>query len=240
MRRREKPNQAAFLLLAELLRSDRLPPITLGFIALNTIIYLELFEINYPGLGSVCLSANFLIRNRDWKRLILSHFFHGDDWHLYYNMISFSVKGRSLERRHGSVYFLFLLIIFTVCCSFMYILIELFAFYALGFTSSLSNCSVGFSAVIFALKVLTTHDLPEGTILAFNLIPVPSKYAYWAELVLISLVTPQASFAGHLAGILVGLLYIYGPLDRIINKLAQTFNQRTNRRPRFYTNNHYD
>ena len=50
--------------------------------------------------------------------------------------------------------------------------------------------------MIFALKVLTTHNLPNGTIYMLNIIPVPSKYAYWAELVIISLLSPNVSFAG--------------------------------------------
>lgn len=48
---------------------------------------------------------------------------------------------------------------------------------------------------------------------ALLLEPADSKYAElqygaWAELVLIQLVTPNASFVGHLAGILAGLLYV--------------------------------
>ena len=38
-------------------------------------------------------------------------------------------------------------------------------------------------------------------------INVPTKHAAWVELVVISLVTPNASFVGHLAGILAGVLY---------------------------------
>lgn len=34
------------------------------------------------------------------------------------------------------------------------------------------------------------------------------QYVAWVELVIISLVTPNASFLGHLAGILAGLLHI--------------------------------
>lgn len=48
-------------------------------------------------------------------------------------------------------------------------------------------------------------------------IPVGSKYVVWAELLLIQLLTPNASFVGHLAGILVGLFYIYGPLKKIMD-----------------------
>ena len=74
-----------------------------------------------------------------------------------------------------------------------------------------------FSAgVIFALKVLTTHYTPAGTqyIMGF---PVPSRYACWAELLLIQLLVPRASFTGHLAGILVGLAFVKGPLKPILD-----------------------
>lgn len=194
--RREKPKTAVFLLAGELLRSDRLPPITLGVIGLNVLIYLELFEFPFPSLGEVCLSVNEIFSRKQWLRLILSPFFHGDDWHLYYNMISFSLKGRSLEQKYGSVYFLVLLAVFTVSCSLMYICLEFLAFQLLKTPSILDSCAVGFSGVIFALKVLTTHNLPSGTIHAFGTFPVPSKYTYWVELIAISLMTPNVSFAG--------------------------------------------
>lgn len=196
--RRDKPKQGVYLLLGELMRSDRLPPATLGFIALNVVIYLELFDINYPSIDAVCLSANGIINNRQWLRLVLSALYHGDDWHLYYNMISFSIKGRSLERRYGSAYFLILVALFTVYCSFTYVGIEYLAYLVFQSETHLYTCAVGFSAVIFALKVLTTHYLPSGTVYILDTIPVPSKYAYWAELVIISLVSHNVSFAGKI------------------------------------------
>ena len=77
------------------------------------------------------------------------------------------------------------------------------------------SCAVGFSAVIFALKVLCTHD--THGVNSFLGLPVPSKYIFWFELVYISLISPNASFVGHLAGILVGLAYIHGPLKAFID-----------------------
>lgn len=146
--RREKPKQAVFFLIGELLRADRLPPVTLLTIALNVIIYLELFDFEFPSLNSVCLSANEVIKFKHWNRLILSPFFHADDWHLYYNMISFSIKGRSLERRFGSKYFFILLLIFTLSCNCMYVAVQLGASYFLQTKSVLSNCAVGFSGML--------------------------------------------------------------------------------------------
>ena len=53
-------------------------------------------------------------------------------------------------------------------------------------------------------------------------IPIGSKYAVWAELVLIQIISPNASFVGHLAGILVGLAHIYGPIDYFIQILMSS------------------
>lgn len=53
--------------------------------------------------------------------------------------------------------------------------------------------------VIFALKVLTTHyeRNPYTSVYRFSM---PSKYAVWAELLIIHFLVPNASFIGHLAG----------------------------------------
>lgn len=220
MMRRDKPKNAAFLLITQVLFSDQLPPVTLAVIALNVCVYLEVFDYKLPPLESVCLSFNYVCYQKQWKRLIFSSFFHGDDLHLYYNMISFSIKGRTLERKYGSFYFGILLAVFTISTGLMYLLIEYLAFAFLETSYALDSCAVGFSGVIFALKVLTTHDLPDGTMYIFDSVLVPSKYAYWFELVIISLLTPNASFAGHLAGIIVGLLYVNGPLKRLVDLLA--------------------
>ena len=142
--RREKPKQAVFLLLAELLRSDRLPPVTLALIGLNAVIYLELFDFDYPSLATVCLSAHEIINRKQWLRLILAPFFHVDDWHLYYNMISLSIKGRSLEKKYGSKYFLVLLAVFTTMFIIVYVLIQYILFISYDM-NSLTSCAVGFS-----------------------------------------------------------------------------------------------
>ena len=68
-----------------------------------------------------------------------------------------------------------------------------------------------FAGVIFALKVVTTYLLPPGTTYIMGFVPVNSRYACWAELLVIQLMVPNASFLGHLAGILVGLAFVKGP-----------------------------
>uniref|UniRef100_A0A8C7WUQ2 Uncharacterized protein n=1 Tax=Oryzias sinensis TaxID=183150 RepID=A0A8C7WUQ2_9TELE len=51
-------------------------------------------------------------------------------------------------------------------------------------------------------------------------IPVSNRYVSWVELVLIHITSPGTSFVGHLAGILVGLLYTAGPLKTLMKKCA--------------------
>jgi rhomboid domain-containing protein 1 len=62
----------------------------------------------------------------------------------------------------------------------------------------LFTCAVGFSGVIFALKVITTHYTPDYSSNSFlgGFIPIPMKYMVWAELILIQLITPNVSFLG--------------------------------------------
>ncbi|CAI7994484.1 Rhomboid-related protein 4 [Geodia barretti] len=83
--------------------------------------------------------------------------------------------------------------------------------------SYINSCAVGFSGVLFALKVVTTHIQPAGMTRVMGFIPVPMRIACWVELVLISVLFPHVSFIGHLAGILIGFAFVYGPLQTIMN-----------------------
>lgn len=66
--------------------------------------------------------------------------------------------------------------------------------------------SVGFSGVLFALKVVLNSQAEDYT--SVYGVVVPTKYAAWAELVLVQMFVPRASFLGHLGGILAGILYM--------------------------------
>lgn len=68
------------------------------------------------------------------------------------------------------------------------------------------TCAVGFSAVLFGLKVVLQHDAPGESEIAG--IRLPTKHLAWAELVLASLANPQASFFGHLCGIVAGIIHV--------------------------------
>lgn len=219
------PSFAMILLINELIRSATtygIPTITLVSIISQILIFLQTIPLPSHNVWDMCLSVNAIIDRKEYLRLILSQFCHSDDWHLYYNMVSFLWKGRTLEPRLGIVKFAFTLIVFTISTAFAYLFLNKIIAEITGDYSYLNRCSVGFSGVIFALKVLTTH-YDTNSVSSLMGIPIGSKYVVWAELILISLLSPNASFVGHLAGILVGLAHIHGPIKYIIQSLTDIF-----------------
>ena len=188
------------LLLAELSRSSHLPPVTLIVIALNVLIYFDIFPLFgfTSDLQSVCVSTYAVLDQGDFLRILIAPLFHGDDMHLYYNMASFLYKGQRLETFFGSRYFALLLAILTVSSSLMLVLLGQLAASLFDNPEYLFTCAVGFSAVIFALKVITTHYTPHYSSGSFlgGLIPISTKYAVWVELIVIQLITPNVSFLG--------------------------------------------
>lgn len=216
--RRATQGGFGLLLLASQIMSigiEHIPPVTLVTVIAQVLIYMQLIP-NIPNLHKACTS-NYHVWNRSqWSRLILSSFYHLDDMHLYYNMVSFIWKGKTLERKMKSKKFFIVLTLFSVLTQVVMLLLNKLFAEALSSDHFLNTCAAGFSAVIFSLKVLTTADSDENVNVMGLPINVPSRYACWAELILIHLLVPNSSFTGHLAGILVGLLYTNGPLKPLV------------------------
>ncbi|GBN60607.1 Rhomboid-related protein 4 [Araneus ventricosus] len=235
--RRRQPGLGIMLLFYQIfgvIGYENIPPVTLGTIGLQAAIFLRLFKLPWYKPTHVCVSAYNVWTKREYSRLIFAAFEHADDWHLYYNMLSFVIKGQSLERRFGSVKFAYILAVFTVLTNAVLVALNVLSIKHLGDSD---QCAVGFSGVIFALKVLTTYyDSNYLTHVMGIPIIVPARYAVWVELLLIQLFIPNASFYGHLAGILVGLAYVKGPLKWIMDlvySLVKGIHSPSSSNPRF-------
>jgi membrane associated rhomboid family serine protease len=72
---------------------------------------------------------------------------------------------------------------------------------------------IGFSGVNYALKVAACDKKPRDAItLLFGLVPVPARFAFWADLCVNTLISPSSgTFAAHFAGCLAGLITVYVP-----------------------------
>ncbi|XP_076349858.1 rhomboid-related protein 4-like [Tachypleus tridentatus] len=201
---------------------NNIPPITLCATVFMSAVYLRLFELPWTSPHEVCISVRQVWLRKEWWRIFYGAVEHADDMHLYYNMISFIWKGIRLEKRLGSLKFLYVIIVFTTLTGGCLVALSLIAS-ELFDVRFVDQCAVGFSGVIFALKVVTTYYWPrtQNTFLGMHL-PLSSQYLVWAELLVIQLFVPQASFLGHLAGILVGLSYVKGPLKTVMDAFSST------------------
>ncbi|XP_053976389.1 rhomboid-related protein 4-like [Hylaeus anthracinus] len=196
---------------------DKIPPATLITIIGQVLLYVGLIQVPWNA-EEVCISAAKVFKYRSWKSFVISNFEHGSDMHLYYNMVSLILKGAYLEPMYGTMNFAFLLGILSLGCSAMYTCLGYSLTQLTGDYGYYTQCAIGFSAVLFALKVIVVceeHDRMHNV----GGLRVPSKIAVWVELVLIHLLVPQSSFMGHLGGILVGCLYCYTFVGEIVDNL---------------------
>ncbi|KAM9274967.1 rhomboid-related protein 4 isoform 3-T4 [Cariama cristata] len=231
-RRQGRVNAGLLLLLYHISQVglQNIPSVTLGVLALNIFLFLNPVR----PLPEVCVSVNEVFYRKNWQRLLLSPVHHADDWHLYYNMISMLWKGIMLEKKLKSIWFAYIIAVFSVLIGVVYMVLEFMLMKILDDPSYEMICAVGFSGVLFALKVLNNHYNP-GRVSSVLGLQIPSKYACWVELVAIYLIAPGTSFAGHLAGILVGLMYTMGPLKKVMKACAGGISSFTDpARPRDY------
>ncbi|XP_044499289.1 rhomboid-like protein 14, mitochondrial isoform X2 [Mangifera indica] len=167
------------------------------------------------GLPSSILFSPLLIKSgsililfsRDLKRLFLSAFYHVGESHLFYNMMSLLWKGIRLETSMGSTEFASMVVVLVGLSQGITLLLakSLLLFFDYG-KPYYSEYAVGFSGVLFAMKViLNSHSENFTNVYGFI---VPARYAAWAELILIQMFVPGVSFLGHLGGILAGILYL--------------------------------
>eukprot|EP00892_Ulva_mutabilis_P001059 jgi/Ulvmu1/10954/UM007_0133.1 len=218
-------------LIHEISQLEQKPPVTLTLMAVQVAIFIlptipmrgmpdELRELVMwiPSVRQGCLKPASVIEAGQWSRLLWSALLHADEWHLYYNMSSFLWKGLQLEPALGPVRFAALLCELLLSCQAIYVGLFWAVRAALGPTSPLAaqgysyTCAVGFSGVLFALKAVLMSGTAAWQHVSVPLVghvPLPPKYAAWAELLIIQMVMPNVSFTGHLCGILAGLVHVH-------------------------------
>ncbi|KDD74636.1 hypothetical protein H632_c1166p0, partial [Helicosporidium sp. ATCC 50920] len=145
----------------------------------------------------------------DWLRLVTAPFIHGGDLHLYYNMSSLLWKGSVLEPLLGSRAFGLVVAELTLTSGLIYALLVSLLSHAVPVApvqALLALPAVGFSGVLFGLKAVATADAAGRSV--FQGWEMPTRHLAWAELFLCQLLVPEASFLGHAAGILAGILHL--------------------------------
>eukprot|EP01111_Echinosteliopsis_oligospora_P019706 TRINITY_DN9659_c0_g1_i1.p1 TRINITY_DN9659_c0_g1~~TRINITY_DN9659_c0_g1_i1.p1 ORF type:complete len:277 (-),score=21.18 TRINITY_DN9659_c0_g1_i1:63-893(-) len=221
--RRGNSNAGLIFLAIEIARIgiDNIPPVTLAVLALNVCIYL--FNPLDHDIGQICILPSLILSDfHNLSRLIFAPFYHLHDYHLYYNMSSLLLKGRTLEPIVGSFMFGCLVAVFSIACSIALVGLSYILTIITGDISYNYTCTAGFSAVLFALKVVVNDRDPDSRRYLMG-IPVQTRYLAWAELLLIHLLVPQSSFLGHLSGIIIGYAYKFGLFNPVFS-ILQSFN----------------
>ncbi|KAL0690782.1 hypothetical protein Bca4012_090461 [Brassica carinata] len=195
--------------VAEYYRLPWKPPVTAGLLAANTLVYLRpaFLDPLIPHISEVWFNPNLILKHKDLKRFFLSAFYHLNEPHLVYNMMSLLWKGIKLETSMGSTQFASMVVTLLGMSQGVTLLLakSLHVFFDYR-RAYFHEYSVGFSGVLFALKVVLNAQAEDYSSVYGVL--VPTKYAAWAELVLVQMFVPRASFLGHLGGILAGILYM--------------------------------
>ncbi|KAK4372879.1 hypothetical protein RND71_008263 [Anisodus tanguticus] len=156
-----------------------------------------------------------LIGYKDLKRFFLSAFYHLNESHLVYNMLSLLWKGIQLETSMGSAEFASTVAALVAMSQGITLLLAksllLFFDYERPYYQ---EYAVGFSGVLFAMKVILNAQSDDYTYV-YGLL-VPTRYAACAELILIQMFVPGVSFHGHLEASYSGA----NPLRTIIRGLS--------------------
>ncbi|GAB4852001.1 Rhomboid-like protein 14, mitochondrial [Ancistrocladus abbreviatus] len=200
----------AFNVLSEYYRLERKPPVTAGLLAANALIYLRpaFLESVLPTVDEVWFNAHLIVKHRDLKRFFLSPFYHMGESHLAYNMLSLLWKGIHLETSIGSIRFASMVAALLIMSQGMTLLLAKSLLLFLNYEKAYYyEYAVGFSGVLFAMKVVLNSQSDDYTYVHGFL--VPTRHAAWAELILIQMFVPGVSFLGHLGGIFAGILYLH-------------------------------
>ena len=130
--------------------------------------------------------------------------------HIGLNMMSTSAISSLIEKRRGTLHHLFCTLWAILLTSLLYITAAYLGYHLLGHTDLMYQHALGFSGVIFYMSVLECNLSPNQARSLFGFATVPAYLYPWVLLFLLQFIMPNLSFMGHLAGILVGYLELYG------------------------------
>lgn len=130
-----------------------LPLVTGLTVVFQTAIFARWLPVPWRSPWEVCLSARHILPHRQWRRLLLAQVEHADDWHLYNNMVSFLWKAIQLENEMGGARFAYVLVLLLLLTGVIEVALASLLSWASEKPRYTYECGIGFSGVIFALKV---------------------------------------------------------------------------------------
>ncbi|KAJ6859974.1 hypothetical protein NC651_036333 [Populus alba x Populus x berolinensis] len=170
-------------------------------------------------------SSNFSINLKQkveghhW-RIITSAFSHISVIHLVFNMSALWSLGVVEQLGHiglGMAYYLHYTLVLVVLSGALvlgmyHILIQRFK---LEYFRRVT--AVGYSCVVFGWMTILSVKQPSSKLDLFGFLSLPISFAPFESLIFTSIIVPQASFLGHLSGIVVGYAIAWGLIHGMNN-----------------------
>ena len=206
---------------------NNIPIITAIICTVNFLIYL--FTAFYPSDDismdyAICPSKTL---SSDFVGIFTSPWFHGSFSHVFFNMMFLACNGALLEYQMGSLPFLGLNILLSICSNLFYVGISLALSYFNADFSILYTCAIGYSGILFGILAIdcTINKDYDRICCCF---PIPPSIYPWLLLLALQTMMEGVSLLGHFSGLVMGYLFAYGLFNFLclpsnwINKLEQS------------------
>lgn len=200
--------------------ADQVPLCTLSIATLCIVlqVYVTLFDVPISNFTVVAVNVIYL---GEYYRIISAALLHGSLMHIAFNMMSFLSIGANLERSIGTLALFFTVMWSIILGGVIYVGAEwAMTMWVTNDPGYANQQAIGFSGVIFTLALMESYRSTQPTRLLFGMVQVPTRVYPWVLLIVLSVVIPGISFMGHLAGILVGVLHVYGVTKPLLPSTA--------------------
>lgn len=196
-------------------------PVSSCIIGICTLIwfYIQKKNIGYANVG---LSYETAVEGHYW-RLITSAFSHISVIHLVFNMSALWSLGAVEQLGHmglGVEFYLHYTLVLVVLSG----VLVLGAYHVLVQKFKLDYfrrvTAVGYSCVVFGWMTILAVKQPSSKLNLFGVLSLPISLAPFESLIFTSIIVPQASFIGHLSGIIVGYSIAWGLIHGMNNYWA--------------------
>lgn len=169
---------------------------TVVFIAINVLLFIMSIFSGDLLYEEGAFSIWYLLREREWWRLITSMFLHADADHLVGNMLMLYLAGELVERYIGKWKFVVLYFFGGICGSLLYAVYEL--------TTNHFAVSIGASGAVFGvvgalLVIVARHRGRYGSITMGRMVFMIGYMIY------MGLRTTHVNNAAHIGGLIGGM-----------------------------------
>ncbi|EEE55804.1 hypothetical protein OsJ_04394 [Oryza sativa Japonica Group] len=199
-------------------------PASSSVIGICSLIWFFIQKRNI-GYGDVGLSYEAAMEGGQYWRIITSAFSHISVVHLVFNMSalwSLGVVEQLGQIGLGVEYYLHYTLVLVVLSGllvlgFYHVMIQKFKVEYFRRVTA-----VGYSCVVFGWMTILATKQPSSKLNIFGVLSLPISFAPFESLIFTSIMVPQASFIGHLSGIIVGYSIAWGLVHGMNNYWAIT------------------